>query len=178
MLKSLVYPFLATAALLTMLSLSTQAQVQLPDYGEPDPMESNRNVPDEFLTKVIQPNGYHLIIHAKGLKFIPHVETVDGYTLFRKNNGGYEYAKAGENGDLVGTGVYAKNPPDRLLSEEKMLKSLPKHIEYTGAKLKQLQSLQSSDIVEVMRDQYMDLFIFRNYHEQPIQDLVKEAKAE
>ena len=81
------------------------------------------------------------LIHVVGIGslFQTYLETIDGYTIVRDRVGIFEYAKQNDKGDLIASGVKANDPKDRNSKEKRQLKKIPKHLRFTGEKLKKLQ---------------------------------------
>lgn len=92
--------------------------------------------------QISQPDDSKLHIIGFGGMFISYTETIDGYTLTLNQQGVYEYAARGEGGDLVGSGVDARDPKDRSKSDEAFLSNVPKHLRYEGKKLRDLLARQ------------------------------------
>jgi len=84
-----------------------------------------------------QPDGSQISLTLKGDAAIHWVISNDGYTLLPSQNGFYEYAKIDENGNLVSTGLKAKNSQKRTSDETNIVKSIPKGIQYSEEQIKQ-----------------------------------------
>lgn len=116
---------------------AAKAQILLPDYG--DGINASEQAID---IKLRQAPQYILQIVATGKKYLPHVETLDGYTVVRNLYGNYEYGVNNKQGDIVSSGIVAHNPPDRKHEELSFLQNTKKHINFFGAKLAELTVLQ------------------------------------
>lgn len=91
---------------------------------------------------ISQPDESKLHIIGFGNMFISYTETMDGYSLIMNKQGIYEYATRGDGGDLVGSGVDARDPKDRSKTDEAFLANIPKHLRYDGKKLRDLLEKQ------------------------------------
>ena len=72
-----------------------------------------------------QPDGTKINISLKGDEKAKWAVTTDGYTVLFNDKGFLEYAELNKNGDLVVSGVIARNPEKRLVEEKTFLSSLP-----------------------------------------------------
>jgi len=77
-----------------------------------------------FPTLVQQSDGTQITVIGKGNMNNNWVESTDGYTLIRNSNGIYEYANQ-LNGDLVASGVKARDVSNRIGSEINFLVNQP-----------------------------------------------------
>ncbi len=91
-------------------SVNNDHPVKVPAY--PDPI--NYRLPD----------GYMLEIFIRGDEHHHTVLSPDGYYLVINNEGYYEYATRSASGDLVGSGIVARNPNDRSQETIEYLNSI------------------------------------------------------
>lgn len=77
---------------------------------------------------VVQPDGTNLLIYGKGDEKTHYTVTDDGYTVIRSGRGIYEYAGLSSEGDLIPTGIAAKNKNDRRFPENAFVAGLEKNI--------------------------------------------------
>ncbi|MGZ8568176.1 MAG: hypothetical protein ACXWW0_02195 [Bacteroidia bacterium] len=89
-----------------------------------------------------QMDGTVLHIIGVGTVFEAYTETIDGYTIVLAKDGFYYYAVPIKSGDLKPSDVRAKDPKQRSKKEKKKLKSLPKHLRFTGEKLEEIKKQQ------------------------------------
>lgn len=82
---------------------------------------------------VAQPDGSPLEIRLYGDEYYHLAKTPDHYTLLRNKRGGYEYAVTGKNGDLVPSGVAARNRPERTSAEKRLLPTLKKNLTFSSS---------------------------------------------
>lgn len=70
------------------------------------------------------PDGYMLKIYLRGDEHQHTALTPDGYYLVKNDRGYYEYATGNASGELVGSGIIARNPGDRTPETIEYLKSI------------------------------------------------------
>lgn len=92
-----------------------------------------------FPIKITQVDGSKLTIIGLGNMFISYTESIDSFTLVKNTRDIYEFAKLSPNGDLIPSGVRARDPRSRTKKQRIYLKNKPKHLRYTGEKLLELQ---------------------------------------
>ncbi len=80
--------------------------------------------PDSIHYKM--PDGYVLHIFLRGDEFTHTAFTVDGFYLLMNDNGFYEYASPDKNGQLMATGIIARNQADRTREHKKLLGTIIK----------------------------------------------------
>lgn len=85
--------------------------------------------------RVKQPNGSYVTIVLKGDEHIHWAESMDGYTLLRNVEGGWEYAVLDSSGDLTCSGFLAKEIWKRSCREKKMLKRIPKKLFFSAKQI-------------------------------------------
>ncbi len=73
------------------------------------------------------PDGYILHIFLRGDELAHTAFTVDGFYLLMNEKGFYEYASPDKNGQLMATGIIARNQADRTRKHKKQLKTIIKH---------------------------------------------------
>ena len=78
--------------------------------------------------KFKQPDGSFVTILLKGDEHLRWAESMDGYTLMRDGNGGWEYAVLDSIGDLTCSGFLAKEIRKRSCREKRMLRPIPKKL--------------------------------------------------
>jgi M6 family metalloprotease-like protein len=88
-----------------------------------------------------QPDGSVITIMLKGDEKVHWAVTMDGYTLLRNAQDGWEYATRNQNGDLVSTGVLAHEGLFRTASEALVLKSVQKNLHYSINQINTLTSI-------------------------------------
>jgi len=91
-----------------------------------------------------QPDGSLISLNLKGDAVIHWAVSSDGYTLLSNSNGFYEYAKLDFNGDLVSTGVIARDENKRSTSDITLLNSIPKGINFSDNQISQKISTYKS----------------------------------
>lgn len=74
--------------------------------------------------EVAQPDGSKLTIVQKGDEHSHIVTTIDGYPLLNSEEGGWQYARIDSSGELVATGVLARNAESRTTSEKNILSAV------------------------------------------------------
>jgi hypothetical protein len=104
--------------------------IQQPAKSEIPPENVN---PDTI--RIGQMDGSVITLVGVGSPPVEYTETLDGYTIVLNNQGVYEYAKGTPSGDLVASGVKAKNPNKRDKSEIKYTEGIEKHLRYKSEKL-------------------------------------------
>ncbi len=89
-----------------------------------------------------QPDGSVITVVLKGDEHLKWAQTIDGYTVMRNNNGIYEYAIKGSNGDLVLSGKVACDVALRNDSENSFLTKIPKELFYSKPQLSLVKSIR------------------------------------
>jgi M6 family metalloprotease-like protein len=100
-----------------------------------------------FPVRYKQPDGSTLSLIMKGDEKVRWAETIDGYTLIRNHAGGWEYAKKDLDGNLVNSGILAKDISNRSVIDESLLLSTPKKLHFSTSQvniLKQASMMKSS----------------------------------
>jgi hypothetical protein len=75
-----------------------------------------------------QPDGTKFSVYAKGDEYLHYSVTEDGYTVIKNNRGVYEYAEIGSNGELLPSGIKAKNIKDRGFNDMDYLSGSRKNL--------------------------------------------------
>ncbi len=83
------------------------------------------------LISFIQPDGTSLRMYLKGDEKVKWGEMEDGYSIMFNDQGFYEYAVTNGKGDMVPSGVIAKNAESRTPSNLAFLSSVTKHKTYS-----------------------------------------------
>lgn len=83
---------------------------------------------------VHQPDGSFLSVRGVGNALVSYTETPDGYTLFKDDEGFYEYAFL-LNGELHGTGIKAHDLQLREEKEQSFLIQRPRHLRANSEKI-------------------------------------------
>lgn len=81
--------------------------------------------------EIKQADGSALSIIGKGNSLVSYTETVDGYTITKNENGIYEYAYKEANGNLLPSGVKARNENQRANAENQFCSKTEKHLRYS-----------------------------------------------
>jgi M6 family metalloprotease-like protein len=76
----------------------------------------------------LQSDGSELTVHLRGDEFFSWFETVDGYTLLRKENNDFVYAQLNQSDELSPTNFLAQNPNNRTLEEQNFLQNLGQRV--------------------------------------------------
>ena len=77
---------------------------------------------------VKQPDGTTVTLQLRGDEFLHFTTTTDGYTVTKRTDGFYCYAKRDADGRLTATDVVAKNPDARSIGERAFLTELGKMV--------------------------------------------------
>ena len=88
-----------------------------------------------------QPDNSTLIITLKGDEKVHWAVSEDGYTLFRNQEGFYEYATLDEQGNLVRSGIQASDIAKRTDAEKLFLRHTEKGLHYSQQQVSFLKSL-------------------------------------
>ena len=102
-----------------------------------------------FPVKYKQPDGTVVTVVMKGDEKVRWAETVDGYSLLRNKKGGFEYGITDRNGDLVCSGVLAKEVNKRTSIDNSVLQKIRKKLSFSKSQigiLKQVAHLKSAQI--------------------------------
>lgn len=114
--------------LLALLALAFQVKAQ--DY--------TRCMASPEAVTITQPDGSTLTVVGYGNMDVNYTETIDGYTVVKNLLGVYEYATQTTEGDLVPTGVKARENALRTRSEQQFLQMQPTHLKYSDEKVEML----------------------------------------
>ncbi len=93
--------------------------------------------------KFTQPDGTTITIMLKGDEHTKWAVTSDGYTLLSNSKGYFEYATNNRQGDLVPSGVVAKNIENRTVVDKLFLSKISKGISYSKEQLQILRSISN-----------------------------------
>lgn len=86
---------------------------------------------------VKQPDGSSLTYKILGNEAVHYFETTDGYTILTNKQGVFEYAVKNLSGDLITSGIKAKNNVSEILQKSF---ELTKHLRYSQKQSMQMQS--------------------------------------
>ena len=75
----------------------------------------------------IQSDGSEITVHLRGDEFFSWFETVDGYTLLRKENGDFVYAELNQFEELIPSRFLASNPNNRTPEKLEFLQNVGRH---------------------------------------------------
>ncbi|MGD2034591.1 MAG: M6 family metalloprotease domain-containing protein [Bacteroidales bacterium] len=82
-----------------------------------------------------QPDGSKIDIILRGDERIKWAVTSDGYTVLSNKKGFFEYAKLTQDGDMVPSGVIARDPGTRSAPEKAFLSSVKKELTYSSTQV-------------------------------------------
>jgi len=91
-----------------------------------------------------QPDGSVITITLKGDERIHWAVSTDDYTLLLNKNGFYEYAIKDATGDLVLSGVHARNEKERTQEEKMLLQQTPKKLHFNVSQVKEAKALRAA----------------------------------
>jgi M6 family metalloprotease-like protein len=100
-----------------------------------------------FPVKYKQPDGTIVTIKLKGDENARWAETIDGYSLLRNSKGGWEYGITDKRGDLICSGVLAKEINQRTLADNSILEKTQKKLTFSKSQtgiLNQVANLKST----------------------------------
>ncbi|MDO5760408.1 MAG: hypothetical protein Q4Q06_05230 [Bacteroidota bacterium] len=86
---------------------------------------------------IVQPNGKTLTFILKGDERMHWMETLDGYTLLRNENGDLEFACVDENGILQNSGILACNQEERDEIELSLLQTIEPKLFFSSEQLQE-----------------------------------------
>ncbi|GHV43057.1 hypothetical protein FACS1894180_1040 [Bacteroidia bacterium] len=92
------------------------------------------------------PDGTTITVQLRGDEHVHWAETTDGYTLLRNSNGFFEYAQKDVQGDLILSGIRAKNVPQRTSADNAFLRQISKGLRFStsqAAAFRQLQQVRA-----------------------------------
>jgi M6 family metalloprotease-like protein len=90
------------------------------------------------------PDGTNITITLKGDEFTSWAETEDGYTILKNPQGFFEYAVKDAKGDLVLSGITAKNALFRSNNDSLFLQNINKRLKYSKEQAKMFNQLSRS----------------------------------
>ncbi|MGB1206065.1 MAG: M6 family metalloprotease domain-containing protein [Chitinophagales bacterium] len=83
----------------------------------------------------VQPDGTEFEGYVRGTRAVHYVETTDGYTILKDNDGFYKYAISTNDGDLAVTNLKTTSSNERSAQVLTVLNSIDKHLRYSEAVL-------------------------------------------
>ncbi len=104
-----------------------------------------------YPVKVTQPDGTVVTIRLKGDEHVRWAETADGYSLLRNNKGAWEYAQTDDKGDMVCSGIMARDMNQRSRADNSFLQKTHKKLRFSKSQvgiLKQVVRLKSAQTLE------------------------------
>ncbi len=87
-----------------------------------------------------QPDGSVITIQLKGDEKVHWAVTMDGYSLLNNGQEGWEYAQLNNKGDLVCSGIQAREEATRTLAEITFLQNIPKNLTFSVSQITILNS--------------------------------------
>jgi len=102
-----------------------------------------------YPVKITQRDGTKITVIMQGDERVKWAKTTDGYALIYNSQGIYEYAKQDASGDMVPSGVKARDILERTQQDFTLLTSTPKNLAFSQSQLsvmkQTLKFLKSSD---------------------------------
>jgi M6 family metalloprotease-like protein len=95
---------------------------------------------------VVQSDGSVLNLTLKGDERLSWATTPDGYTLVYNTQGIFEYGQISRSGDLVPSGVKARNVSERTQAELSFLSALQKGLTYNASQTSIAHQIRSQEI--------------------------------
>ncbi len=90
------------------------------------------------------PDGTEIMVNLQGDEWTSWAVTPDGYTLLFNGEGYLEYAVKDPSGNLVLSGIRAKNSDQRTVAESDFLSNLPKGLEYSSSQRDAMGQLRAA----------------------------------
>ena len=87
------------------------------------------------LVQLSQPNGDEINAYLFGDERISWIESEDNYTLMVNKSGYLEYAILDQKGDMIPSGIIAKNQTERSVIDNNFLSSINKKLRYSNAQI-------------------------------------------
>lgn len=87
-----------------------------------------------YTNTISQPDGSKITLRAVGNEAIHYLETEDGFTVLKNNDGYFEYAKTDEAGNIVSSGIIARD-------DQQMKANVLPHLRYSTAQQNMLMQL-------------------------------------
>jgi M6 family metalloprotease-like protein len=87
-----------------------------------------------------QPDGSVITIQLKGDEKVHWAVSMDGYSLLNNGQDGWEYAQLNNKGDLVCSGIQAREAANRTLAEITFLQNIPKNLTFSASQVTILNS--------------------------------------
>ncbi|MDD2576831.1 MAG: hypothetical protein PHV76_04945 [Bacteroidales bacterium] len=88
------------------------------------------------LVQLSQPDGTEISAYLFGDERLSWVESEDNYTLMYNQQGYLEYAIKNQDGDMIPSGVIAKNQSERSISDINFLSTIEKRLRYSEPQVK------------------------------------------
>jgi M6 family metalloprotease-like protein len=104
-----------------------------------------------YPVQIKQPDGTSLIVTLQGDEHVKWAITSDGYSLLYNKKGVFEYAITNEKGDLIPSGVKAKDPKIRTQSEKDFLLKLRKGMNYSKSQVSLMKSIYEIKSNEIQK---------------------------
>ncbi|HQP05176.1 MAG TPA: M6 family metalloprotease domain-containing protein, partial [Bacteroidales bacterium] len=95
------------------------------------------------LIEFTQPDGSTLKIYLHGDEFVKWAETLDGYTLMFNSEGYYEYATRDLHGEMIPSGIVARDIEIRDAAAVAYLINTPKGLFYNQEQMSYLQQIRN-----------------------------------
>lgn len=127
---------------------------------------------DPTPNKISQPDGTTLTLRLLGDEFYHFNTTIDGYTVLKNANGGYEYAVS-RNRSLMPSGTLAHDPELRTAAELAILEATPRYITdqtaITQSKAKRLERDTQQAPLRMTTQGFRGLLVLINYTDKKFQ---------
>ncbi len=93
--------------------------------------------------RFIQPDGSTITLTLKGDEHTKWASTTDDYTLMSNPKGYYEYATTDSRGNIIPSGIKAKDKEQRQSEDIKLLSKTSKGLRYSKEQVQMLRTIQS-----------------------------------
>ena len=127
---------------------------------------------DPTPNKISQPDGTTLTLRLLGDEFYHFNTTIDGYTVLKNANGGYEYAVS-RNRSLTPSGVLAHDPELRTAADHAILEATPRYItdatRIDQSKAKRLERDTQQAPLRMTTQGFRGLLVLINYTDKKFQ---------
>ncbi|MDR2840023.1 MAG: M6 family metalloprotease domain-containing protein, partial [Paludibacter sp.] len=90
------------------------------------------------------PDSSTITIQLHGDEFAHWASSSDDYTLLHNAAGFYEYAVKDARGDLVASGMRAKNIAERTVAEHAFLQQTPRNLKFSATQISMMQQLRQT----------------------------------
>ena len=94
--------------------------------------------------QITQRDGTKITVIMQGDERVKWAKTTDGYALIFNSQGVYEYAKQDASGDMVPTGVKARDVAERTRQDSILLLSTPKDLTYSQSQVSVMKQVMRS----------------------------------